>query len=99
MSTRDPYSPPALIAGAVVFVVIAAACLLLVPALESRRSAELRAERGWTSTPAETTGAKASQAARIAEYGWIDREKGVVAIPIERAMQLVAEEAAGGGGK
>ena len=29
--------------------------------------------------------------ALLSSYGWVDREKGVVRIPIERAMQLVAE--------
>lgn len=28
-------------------------------------------------------------------YGWIDRDKGIVRIPIERAMQLVAERGVG----
>jgi hypothetical protein len=32
------------------------------------------------------------EAALLAEYGWVDRAKGVVRVPIERAMELVAEE-------
>ncbi len=32
------------------------------------------------------------QQAKLAQYGWIDRNQGVVAIPIERAMQLVVSE-------
>jgi hypothetical protein len=31
---------------------------------------------------------------RLSTYGWIDRQAGVVHIPIERAMELVAREAA-----
>lgn len=30
--------------------------------------------------------------ARLETYGWVDREQGVVRIPLERAMDLVAEE-------
>jgi hypothetical protein len=30
------------------------------------------------------------------EYAWVDRENGVVQIPIERAMELVAEEEGSG---
>lgn len=30
------------------------------------------------------------QRAELEKYSWVDRQKGVVAIPIERAMQLVA---------
>lgn len=29
---------------------------------------------------------------RLASYGWVDRSKGVIRIPITRAMELVAEE-------
>ena len=29
----------------------------------------------------------------LASYGWVDRKSGVVRIPIERAMELVAERA------
>jgi hypothetical protein len=32
------------------------------------------------------------QRERVEGYGWVDRENGVVRIPIERAMELVAEE-------
>lgn len=29
----------------------------------------------------------------LTTYGWVDREKGVVRIPVERAMTILAEEA------
>jgi hypothetical protein len=29
---------------------------------------------------------------RLGRYGWIDRRRGIVHIPIERAMELVAQE-------
>lgn len=35
---------------------------------------------------------RATQTARLQEYAWINPETGVVAIPIERAMQVIAEE-------
>lgn len=34
---------------------------------------------------------------RLAGYGWVDREQGVVHIPIERAMDLVAAKAGNAG--
>jgi hypothetical protein len=37
-----------------------------------------------------------AQQARLAGYHWIDKPKGVVAIPIDRAMDLVVAEAASG---
>lgn len=33
----------------------------------------------------------ATQEAELNSYGWVDRQKGVVHIPIERAMQLIAQ--------
>ena len=37
------------------------------------------------------------EAALLEEYGWIDEQQGVVRIPIERAMQIVAERGAAHG--
>ncbi|MGD1276989.1 MAG: hypothetical protein ABR964_07185 [Tepidisphaeraceae bacterium] len=34
---------------------------------------------------------KASGSKRISEYRWVDRNNGVVAIPIERAMQIMVQ--------
>ena len=34
----------------------------------------------------------AEQEAKLNRAGWLDREKGIVAIPIERAMELVVDE-------
>lgn len=66
----------------------------LAPAWFVSEQAQLRAERGWAATPAETAQTKASQAARLGGYAWIDRQKGVVALPIERAMELEQAELA-----
>lgn len=33
-----------------------------------------------------------SQEKQISKYGWIDRENGIVRIPIERAIELVADD-------
>ena len=34
---------------------------------------------------------KAAEKAHLASYGWVDREDGVALIPVERAMEIVAE--------
>jgi hypothetical protein len=33
----------------------------------------------------------AQRRAKLGSYGWVDREKGIVHLPIERAMELVAQ--------
>jgi hypothetical protein len=42
---------------------------------------------------------RAREEAELSGYGWIDRERGIVQLPIERAMRLVVEESAGGDGR
>ena len=38
---------------------------------------------------------EAAEAARLSSYGWMDRPKGVVHIPIERAMELIEQRGVG----
>ena len=40
---------------------------------------------------AELEKARAREDERLSSYGWVDREAGVVHMPIERAVQMVAE--------
>ena len=35
---------------------------------------------------------RAQEVERLATYGWVDRESGVVHVPIERAMELISKE-------
>jgi hypothetical protein len=37
---------------------------------------------------------QSAQLARIERYGWVDRSKGLLRIPIERAMEIVASKGA-----
>lgn len=50
----------------------------------------------WQATPearlAYLQQLRAKQNAELQSYGWTDKKNGVVQIPIERAMQLVAQE-------
>lgn len=38
----------------------------------------------------------AEQREALSNYGWVDRDAGIVEIPIDRAMELVSEELSGG---
>jgi hypothetical protein len=42
---------------------------------------------------------RASEDAVLQEYGWVDRQKGVVRVPIEQAMRLLVERGGDGGGE
>ncbi len=79
--------------GALAATVALTALVVLVGVRTYRaRAAEKEAERGWTSIPAESLSTRAAQADRLKHYAWIDRQNGVVGLPIERAMTLVVEE-------
>lgn len=46
--------------------------------------------RDWPS--AELVEARAAQQALLSGYRWIDREQGIVAIPVEQAAEIVVRE-------
>ncbi|HEY7333821.1 MAG TPA: hypothetical protein VH639_02980 [Bryobacteraceae bacterium] len=49
------------------------------------------APRFQPSPPAEFNAYRAEQMAQLNNYNWIDRDKGVVAIPVQRAMDLLVQ--------
>jgi len=101
MKDHETISFAAVLGGVAVLGAVVGVIALVAPLVYQHSAAELRAERGWTSTPQATRDAQAAQSARIANYAWIDKQRGVVAVPIERAMELVAAESArsSGGGR
>lgn len=92
MAERETLPLSTLLGTTAVIVAVTAALAYLIPAAYRAHEDELRAERGWSSTPADTRQTRASQADRLAHYAWIDKPKGVVALPIERAMELTVQE-------
>lgn len=85
-------SPSVLLGTCLVVCGIAALIALLAPVLFRHAASDLRVERGWTATPVDTRQTRAAQAERLAHYAWLDREHGVVALPVERAMELTLRE-------
>ncbi|MGI8891647.1 MAG: hypothetical protein ACR2G0_12810 [Chthoniobacterales bacterium] len=54
--------------------------------------AELRSQAGLIVYPGqEWAKVRASEKEHLESYGWIDRTKGVVRIPVRRAMQILAQ--------
>ena len=47
--------------------------------------------------PQEYSSLVADQQAQLHSYRWIDRQNGIVAIPIERAVELVVKDQSAGG--
>jgi hypothetical protein len=52
-------------------------------------------EKDVDSPLVELQRAASAQQARLLQYHWIDQSKGVVAIPIDRAMEIVVREGGG----
>lgn len=78
------------------FVILVGAVLtfVLILGLEalyfSKERRELRIKAGGI--PAELVEVRREQEHKLEGYRWVNRENGIVAIPIERAMELVVKE-------
>lgn len=63
-----------------------------VPAIEVREGDRLPPLPRLQTTPAtDLRGFQESESLVLTTYGWVDKEKGVVRIPVSRAIDLVAE--------
>ena len=72
-------------------VTLAAVVLVALAMFQTEQQAEIVRKRVPT-TGTEVYRLRTEQQEKISRYGWIDRPNGVLAIPIERAMSLVAEK-------
>jgi hypothetical protein len=81
----------------VVFSLAVAITLIALQAYYGRATARELEVKLLQPTPEERALVEAEQRESLAGYRWVDRDAGVVSIPIDRAMRLVVEELAGGG--
>jgi hypothetical protein len=89
---RDPKTWSTLVVGAVGIIMLAVVILLLEVLFHRTTEAE-RWRKVVSQQPEELRRVQAEQLDRLNSYRWIDEQNGVVAIPIERAMELVVQEA------
>jgi hypothetical protein len=97
----DPAAMMTVVVG-VVSVVLIVVLLLGLEALYNRTVDDENLRKVVDRAPAELTRVRAEQQERLSGYRWIDRQHGVVAIPIDRAIDLVVAEqgtAPGAGGR
>ena len=76
--------------GAIVLVAI----IVALQVLYYRAAAAQFREKDLDQPVVELQRTTTAQQAKLAQYRWVDQAKGVVAIPIERAMEIVVREAA-----
>jgi hypothetical protein len=106
MSDAPPHAPRpvpplaivAAMAGFCLFLVIVRMVYVrdLPPAPQNQAAERLTADLAWKATPATRRAyldeLREKQAKQAGSYAWIDRGKGVVQIPIERAMELIVRD-------
>jgi hypothetical protein len=76
-------------------VILAVAAIMALQVLYYRYMSGVEATEKFSEPSPKLQKLLAEQEERLAEYRRVDAEKGIVAIPIERAMGLVVEELSG----
>jgi hypothetical protein len=82
--------------SAIAWVVVARYYQASAPAPQNAAAENLPKDLAWKATPATRkqalTELREKQAKQAASYAWVDQKAGVIQLPIERAMQLTAEQ-------
>ncbi|HWA08426.1 MAG TPA: hypothetical protein VG838_03075 [Opitutaceae bacterium] len=82
---------------AVFLLVVKYAYLAHLPAAPYAIAPEnLPADQAWKATPADRKAylgeLRAKEQTQVNSYGWVDQSKGIVRLPISRAMELTVQE-------
>ena len=93
----DPSTRMTLIVGFIGVVVTLAMVIWLIAMFNIQVAKEVERKAAMR-PPVEIQRYRAEQESRLHGYEWVDPEAGVVAIPIERAMEIVVREARDGSG-
>jgi hypothetical protein len=93
----DPSTTPTAVV-VVVFTLLVVITILALQAYFNRVATEQFEAKVVSQVPEEKAAILAEQRQVLSGYRWIDREQGVVGIPVERAMELVVAESRQAGG-
>lgn len=92
LDESDPKSAPTFLAAGVGTIVLVIVVLLLEALYHRTAEAELY-RKVIAEQPQELRSVHARQLEQLQGYRWIDQTNGIAAIPIDRAIELVVEEA------
>lgn len=92
---RDPKSVTTVLVGAV-GIILLAVVIILLQVLYYRTAEAERWRKVVSQQPEELRRVQAEQLDQLNSYRWVDEQGEVVAIPIERAMELLVKEAQAG---
>lgn len=76
--------------------IVVVAIIVLLQVIYYRMAADQFRQKDLDQTLTELAEVLNVQQAKLTQYRWVDQAKGIVAIPIDRAMSLVVREAASG---
>jgi len=96
MATGDDVNTPVIALVGFISALLFFAIIILLEVAFYWAEAQQRYEKDVSQPPLELTTLTHNQQARLAEYRWVDEKKGVVAIPIDRAMELVVADLSAG---
>ena len=91
---REDIDTPLIVVVGILFAILTFVVIVLLQAWFYRIQAEEHHAKNVAPRSDELTRAVADQEADLHRYRWLDRDEGLVGIPIERAMELVVREAA-----
>lgn len=87
----DPRAPSTLVVGAA-GVLITVLTLIGLEVLYYQTAGAEHTRKEVESIPLELEATRTEQIRQLAGYRWVDKQAGTVALPIERAMELIVEE-------
>lgn len=94
----DVRATPILVTGLLLLLALVAVTLVLLPWHQEQVVTPTRPEAGPALLPQPAANLQAFRAAktrRLEGYGWVDRESGIAHIPVERAVEILTQQAAG----
>jgi hypothetical protein len=96
MAHRDELNTPLIAIVGFLGAIATFAIIVVLQVLYYQLEAAEQLRKEISPAPAELASAIADQEAKLADYRWIDQQKQLVGIPIDRAMRLVVDDLAAG---
>jgi hypothetical protein len=93
MANHDDVNTPVIAAIGLLSVVLLVAFVLLLQVMYYRTSDQLDYENNTLQPPVELSSLLAEQQGKLASYAWVNSARGIAAVPIDRAMDLVLSSA------
>ena len=92
MAEYDDVNTPMIAVVGVIATILVIAIVVLLVVVFYRVEADQRYAKDISRPEIEISELTAKQQGNLASYGWVKQERGIVSIPINRAMKLVVAE-------